>query len=80
MFYKHTLPTHTSAIIFLSNLECGTSDVQMGFCMATSGLTQGGQGVELAQQQMDDPSEDLEPPDTIESMDADEDPEVLCRY
>lgn len=55
--------------------ECGTSDVQMGFCMATSGLTQGGQGVELAQQQMDDPSEDLEPPDTIESMDADEDPE-----
>ncbi|XP_016103705.1 guanine nucleotide-binding protein-like 3-like protein [Sinocyclocheilus grahami] len=55
--------------------ECGTSDVQMGFCMATSGLTQGGQGVELAEQQVDDPSEDLEPPDTIESMDADEDPE-----
>ncbi len=52
----------------------------MGFCMATSGLTQGAQGVELAQQQMDDPSEDLEPPDTIESMDADEDPEVLCSY
>lgn len=52
----------------------------MGFCMATSGLTQGGQVVELAEQQMNDPSEDLEPPDMIESMDADEDPEVLCSY
>ncbi|XP_050979485.1 guanine nucleotide-binding protein-like 3-like protein [Labeo rohita] len=55
--------------------ECGTSDVQMGFCMATSGLTQGGQGEELAEQQMDNPSEDLEPQDTAESMDADEDTE-----
>ncbi|KAL1265790.1 hypothetical protein QQF64_003817 [Cirrhinus molitorella] len=55
--------------------ECGTSDVQMGFCMATSGLTQGGQGEELSEQQMDDISEDLEPQDTVESMDADEDTE-----
>ncbi|KAI7794958.1 guanine nucleotide-binding protein-like 3-like protein [Triplophysa rosa] len=47
--------------------ECGTSDVQMGFCMSTSGMTQGGQGDE----QMEDP--DLQ--DTAESMDADEDAE-----
>ncbi|XP_016337843.1 guanine nucleotide-binding protein-like 3-like protein isoform X1 [Sinocyclocheilus anshuiensis] len=87
----HTLPTHVSAEIVAEmgkafdwdelekgNLEalaeCGASDAQMGFCMATSGLTQG-QVEELAEQQMDDPSEDLELQDTVESMDADEDPE-----
>uniref|UniRef100_A0A9J7YI12 G protein nucleolar 3 like n=1 Tax=Cyprinus carpio carpio TaxID=630221 RepID=A0A9J7YI12_CYPCA len=83
----HTLPTHVNAEIVAEmgkafdwdelekgNLEALAGNL-MGFCMATSGLTQGGQVVELAEQQMNDPSEDLEPPDMIESMDADEDPE-----
>lgn len=48
----------------------------MGFCIATSGLTQGGQGEDLAELQMDEPSEDPELQDPVESMDADEDPEV----
>lgn len=48
----------------------------MGFCMATSGLTEGGQGEDLTELQMDKPSEDPELQDTVESMDADEDPEV----
>uniref|UniRef100_A0A672NX88 Guanine nucleotide-binding protein-like 3-like protein n=1 Tax=Sinocyclocheilus grahami TaxID=75366 RepID=A0A672NX88_SINGR len=68
----HTLPTHKGNLEALA--ECGASDAQMGFCMATSGLTQG-QVEELAEQQMDDPSEDLELQDTVESMDADEYPE-----
>ncbi|XP_039529962.1 guanine nucleotide-binding protein-like 3-like protein isoform X2 [Pimephales promelas] len=55
--------------------ECGSSDVQMGFCMATSGLTECGQGEDLTELQMDKPSEDPELQDTVESMDADEDPE-----
>lgn len=55
--------------------ECGTSDVQMGFCMATSGLTQGGQGEDLAELQMDEPLGDPELQDKVELMDADEDPE-----
>ncbi|TRY66536.1 hypothetical protein DNTS_015916 [Danionella cerebrum] len=54
--------------------ECSTSDVQMGFCMATSGLTQGSQ-TEVAELQMAEPEEDLDLQDKIESMDADEDPE-----
>ncbi|KAK9966592.1 hypothetical protein ABG768_003694 [Culter alburnus] len=55
--------------------ECGTSDAQMGFCIATSGLTQGGQGEDLAELQMDEPSEEPELQDMVESMDADEDTE-----
>uniref|UniRef100_A0A671NZL1 Guanine nucleotide-binding protein-like 3-like protein n=1 Tax=Sinocyclocheilus anshuiensis TaxID=1608454 RepID=A0A671NZL1_9TELE len=82
----HTLPTHVSAEIVAEmgkafdwdELEKGNLEAlagnPMGFCMATSGLTQG-QVEELAEQQMDDPSEDLELQDTVESMDADEDPE-----
>lgn len=54
--------------------ECGTSDAQMGFCMATSGMTQGGQG-EPEELQMEEPSEDPDLQDPAESMDADEDPE-----
>lgn len=75
MFYNHTLHKHTFSIIFLYYLECGTSDAQMGFCIATSGLTHGGQGEDLADLQMDEPSEEPEQ-DTVESMDADEDTEV----
>ncbi|XP_056590759.1 guanine nucleotide-binding protein-like 3-like protein [Triplophysa dalaica] len=48
--------------------ECGTSDVQMGFCMSTSGMTQGD---EQGEEHSGDP--DLQ--DTAESMDADEDAE-----
>jgi len=48
----------------------------MGFCMTTSGLTECGQGEDLTELQIDKPSEDPELQDTVESMDADEDPEV----
>lgn len=44
----------------------------MGFCMSTSGMTQGGQGDEQGEEHSGDP--DLQ--DTAESMDADEDAEV----
>lgn len=60
-------------MLLLFDLECGTSDVQMGFCMATSGMTQGGPGDE----QMEEPSgENPDLQDTAESMDGDEDAEV----
>lgn len=67
-----TFINHYALIPLLFDLECGTSDVQMGFCMATSGMTQGGQGDE----QMEEPSRDPDLQDTAESMDADEDAEV----
>ncbi|XP_051967670.1 guanine nucleotide-binding protein-like 3-like protein [Xyrauchen texanus] len=51
--------------------ECSTSDLKMGFCMTTSGMTQGDQGEEPAELRMDEPDNQ----ETAESMDADDDPE-----
>uniref|UniRef100_A0A8P4KU78 G protein nucleolar 3 like n=1 Tax=Dicentrarchus labrax TaxID=13489 RepID=A0A8P4KU78_DICLA len=87
----HTLPTHVSAEIVTEmgkafdwdELEKGNQkvlsscpDVQMGFCMETTGMTQGGQGE--APSDLEVVGGSLEEPefkDEIESMEDEQDPE-----
>ncbi|KAG7999343.1 Red-sensitive opsin [Nibea albiflora] len=86
----HTLPTHVSAEIVTEmgkafdwdELEKGNQeesscrDVQMGFCMETTGMTQGGQGeppsgLAMVEESLEEP----ELKDETESMEDDQDPE-----
>lgn len=66
--------------VFLVVSSC--TDVQMGFCMATAGMTQGGQEEPPCDLEMEGGALDgVESKDETESMDDDQDPEVLqCFY
>ncbi|KAA8593479.1 hypothetical protein FQN60_009595 [Etheostoma spectabile] len=71
----HTLPTHVSAEI-VTEMESSCPDIQMGFCMETTGMTQGGQGETLSDLEVVGGSlEEPEFKDETESMEDGQDPE-----